>query len=50
MSMRQEAEQQIIKESVHIDKDLGRAVAKLPFMYDPSDKLVDNSKVVLKRL
>ena len=50
MSMRQEAEQQIIKESVHIDKDLGRAVAKLPFMYDPSNKLVDNSKVAAKRL
>ena len=50
MSMRQEAEQQIIKESVHIDKDLGRAVAKLPFMYDPTDKLVDNSRVAAKRL
>ena len=50
MSMRQEAEQQIIKESVHIDKDLGRAVAKLPFMFDPADKLVDNSKVAAKRL
>ena len=50
MSIRQEAEQQIIKESVHIDKDLGRAVAKLPFMVDPSDKLVDNSKVAAKRL
>merc|ERR1711954_612891 len=42
MSIRQEAEQQVIKESVHIDKDLGRAVAKLPFMVDPADKLVDN--------
>ena len=50
MSIRQEAEQQIIRESVHIDKDLGRAVAKLPFMVDPSDKLVDNSKIAAKRL
>ena len=50
MSIRQEAEQQIIKESVHIDKDLGRAVAKLPFMVDPADKLVDNSRVAAKRL
>ena len=48
MSIRQEAEQQIIRESVHIDKDLGRAVAKLPFMFDPSDKLVDNSKIAAK--
>ena len=50
MSIRQEAEQQIIRESVHIDKDLGRAVAKLPFMFDPSEKLVDNSKIAAKRL
>ena len=50
MSIRQEAEQQIIRESVHIDKDLGRAVAKLPFMVDPSDKLIDNSKIAAKRL
>ena len=50
MSIRQEAEQQIIRESVHIDKGLGRAVAKLPFITDPSDKLVDNSKVAAKRL
>ena len=50
MSIRQEAEQQIIKESVRIDKDLGRAVAKLPFMFDPADKLVDNSRVAAKRM
>ena len=50
MSIRQEAEQQIIRESVHIDKELGRAVAKLPFMFDPVDKLVDNSKIAAKRL
>ena len=50
MSMKQEAEQELIRQSVHIDKKLGRAVAKLPFLTDPIDKLKDNSNVAVKRL
>ena len=50
MSIRQEAEQEVIRESVMIDKKLGRAVAKLPFIVDPTDKLKDNSRVAAKRL
>ena len=50
MSMRQEAEQEIIRQSVSIDRNLGRAIAKLPFLTDPSDKLKDNSRVAAKRL
>jgi hypothetical protein len=50
MSMRQEAEQEIIRQSVSIDRDLGRSIAKLPFLTDPSDKLKDNSRVAAKRL
>ena len=50
MSMKQEAEQELIRQSVYIDKKLGRAVAKLPFLTDPTDKLKDNSNVAVKRL
>ena len=50
MSIRQEAEQQVIRESVTINKELGRAVAKLPFIIDPADKLKDNSRIASKRL
>ena len=50
MSMKQQAEQELIRESVHIDKTIKRAVAKLPFLCDPTEKLVDNSKVAEKRL
>ena len=35
MSMMQEAHQEIIRQSVQIDKSLGRAVAKLPFVLIP---------------
>ena len=50
LSMKQQAEQELIRESVHIDKTIKRAVAKLPFLCDPTEKLVDNSKVAEKRL
>ena len=43
MSMKQEAEQELIRNSVRIDENLKRAVAKLPFLCDPEEKLVDNS-------
>ena len=49
-SMMQEAHQEVIRQSVHIDKDLGRAVAKLPFVTDPSGKLHNNTRLATKRL
>ena len=42
MSMMQEAQQELIRESVYIDKLQGRAVAKLPFLTSPVNKLKDN--------
>ena len=50
LSMKQQAEQELIRESVQIDESINRAVAKLPFVCDPSDKLVDNSKAAERRL
>merc|ERR1712240_586906 len=50
MSMRQEAEQETVRESIHIDKTQNRLVAKLPFLCDPSEKLKDNTKAATKRL
>ena len=49
-SMMQEAHQEIIRQSVHIDKTLGRAVAKLPFLTDPAGKLTNNRRLATKRL
>ena len=49
-SMQQEAHQEIIRQSVIIDKDLGRAVAKLPFVIDPVGKLTNNTRLATKRL
>ena len=48
--MKQQAEQELIRESVQIDKNINRAVAKLPFLCDPTDKLVDNRKAAERRL
>ena len=50
MSMRQEAEQETIRESIHIDRTQNRLVAKLPFLCDPSDKLKDNTKTDLMKM
>ena len=50
MSMMQEAQQKLIKESVFIDKEKGRAVAKLPFLTDPAGKLKDNTRIAERRL
>ena len=42
LSLKQEAEQQLIKESIFIDKDAGVAVAKLPFTLNPDSNLACN--------
>ena len=48
--MVQEAQQELIRQSVYIDKELGRAVAKLPFLTDPAGKLTDNTRIATRRL
>ena len=50
MSLKQEAEQNLIKESVHIDLDRQRAMARLPFKVDPRSHLQDNQYEAIKRL
>ena len=49
-SMMQEAHQEFIRQSVSIDKELGRAVAKLPFVVDPVGKLTNNTRLASRRL
>ena len=48
--MQQEAHQEIIRSSVYINKELGRAVARLPFLSDPAGQLTDNTRIASKRL
>ena len=48
--MRQQAEQELIKYSVCISKTSSRAVARLPFLCDPAEKLVDNIRSAERRL
>ena len=50
ISLKQEAEQQLIKESVTIDLSKGRAIADLPFKMDTQQFLNDSSREALKRL
>ena len=50
MSMIQEAQQQLIKQSVWIDRQQGRPVAKLPFLTDPAGKLTNNARIAERRL
>jgi hypothetical protein len=50
ISLKQEAEQELIKKSVHIDTDLNRPMAHLPFKADPREFLADNTFVASKRL
>ena len=50
MSMRQEAEQELIKESVDIDSKHSIATAKLPFIANSEEKLSNNHLIVKKRL
>ena len=50
LSLRQEAEQELIRESVHLDVENGQATAKLPFTHDPNEKLNNNKGIAKKRL
>ena len=50
LSIIQEEHQQKIRESVHIDKDIGRGVATLPFLTDPKGLLTDNTHIATRRL
>ena len=48
--MQQEAEKELIKESVDIDSEHGVATAKLPFIINPEEKLSNNRHMAKKRL
>ena len=48
--MTQEAHQEIIRQSVSIDKVGRKATAKLPFVIDPVGKLTNNTRLATKRL
>ena len=50
LSLRQEAEQELIRESINLDLENGEATAKLPFIQDPNEKLNDNKGIAKKRL
>ena len=50
ISLKQEAEQELIKQSVTIDMEKSRPMAHLPFMHDPKEHLKDNSYAAQKRL
>ena len=50
ISIRMEYEQELIRESVRTDGALNRAVATLPFITNPSDKLVRNKNIAARRL
>ena len=50
ISRRQEAEQELIRKSIHIDENKSRAFAELPFKVDPKDYLADNTYIAHKRL
>ena len=50
LSLRQEAEQQLIKESVTIDEEEGVAIAQLPFIIPPEENLQDNRSIALGML
>lgn len=50
MSIRQEAEQELIQQSVQIDLVQQRAVAHLPFTKIPREYLADNYHIAMKRL
>lgn len=50
LSMQQEAEQELIKDSVRIDQDMNRALAFLAFTADPELHLKNNFHIAVKRL
>jgi len=43
LSLRQEAEQELIRESILLDH--GKAATKLPFIQDPDEKLIKNKGI-----
>ena len=50
LSLKQEAEQELIRQSITIDKEEGCAIAKLPFVLPPNENLKDNRNIALKML
>ena len=50
ISIKMEYKQELIRESVKINETLNRAVATLPFVTDPSDKLNGNRNIAATRL
>ena len=48
--MQQEAEQELIKDSVRIDHDMKRAIACLAFTADPDLHLKNNFHIAIKRM
>ena len=50
LSLKEEAEQELIKESIFIDVDKGIAVASLPFTLPPEQNLKSNRHIAMKRL
>ena len=50
ISIKQEAEQELIKQSVYVDTELNRPMARLPFKADPKVFLADNNYIASKRL
>ena len=50
ISVKQEREQDLIKQSVKVNLQDGRATAELPFKADPKEFLADNTFVAQKRL
>ena len=50
LSMKQEAEQQLIEESITVNKEEGFAIAKLPFTLNPEENLKGNRGMALGML
>ena len=50
LSMKQEAEQELVKQSVTISTEEGVAIAKLPFTLPPEENLKNNRHIALKML
>ena len=48
--MKEEYQQQIIEDSVRIDDDLGQAVGRLAFVSDPSENIINNENIAVRRL
>ena len=50
LSLKQEAEQELISESIFLDPEKGVAIAKLPFVLNPEDNLKNNRHIAQKML